>query len=216
MFQIIKYFLSPSHRSFSQNGEDLLLNQFFQGKKTGFYIDIGSHHPIILNNSYFFYRRGWKGICIEGNTQFNRLYKIFRPRDIFINAFLSDKEEELFYYQYQESVFNYLSEVKTSENDEYIMSITPIKTTTLLKVLTPYLKSIDSIDFISIDVEKSNWNVLKQIPSLPILPKIIIFESDNIGIENIVTTESYEFIKRVGYEAFAVVFNNIFFKLQTQ
>ena len=51
--------------SFSQEGEDLVLARIFEGKKNGFYVDIGAHHPTRFSNTHYFYRRGWSGINID-------------------------------------------------------------------------------------------------------------------------------------------------------
>ena len=55
--------------SFSVSGEDILLSQLLKKNPTldNSYIDIGCHDPIIRSNSYYFYLRGWRGICIDPN-----------------------------------------------------------------------------------------------------------------------------------------------------
>ncbi|WP_236263975.1 hypothetical protein, partial [Dysgonomonas sp. Marseille-P4677] len=47
--------------SFSQEGEDLVINRFLENKPMGFYIDIGAHHPLRFSNTYKFYLKGWYG-----------------------------------------------------------------------------------------------------------------------------------------------------------
>ena len=51
--------------TFSQEGEDLLINRILNNKSEGFFIDIGAHHPIRFSNTYFFYRKGWRGINVD-------------------------------------------------------------------------------------------------------------------------------------------------------
>lgn len=43
-------------------------------KKNGFYLDIGSCHSMISNNTFFFESLDWKGICVEINSEFNESY----------------------------------------------------------------------------------------------------------------------------------------------
>ncbi len=50
------------HRSYSQEGEDMLLRRIFHSKTRGCFIDIGACHPILHSNTYSFYKRGWRGI----------------------------------------------------------------------------------------------------------------------------------------------------------
>ena len=52
-----RFFNSFKNNSYSQEGEDLVLQRIFSEKKTGFYIDIGAHHPKRFSNTYFFYKK---------------------------------------------------------------------------------------------------------------------------------------------------------------
>jgi hypothetical protein len=54
-----------SKKSYSQEGEDMILNRIFEFRNSGFYIDVGAHHPMRFSNTYFFYRKGWRGINID-------------------------------------------------------------------------------------------------------------------------------------------------------
>jgi hypothetical protein len=52
--------------TFSQHGEDLWLDNYFAGRKGGFYIDIGASHPTRLSNTYKLYsEREWRGVTVE-------------------------------------------------------------------------------------------------------------------------------------------------------
>ena len=46
---------------YSQEGEDMILSKIFGGQKSGFYVDVGAHHPLRFSNTYLFYLRGWGG-----------------------------------------------------------------------------------------------------------------------------------------------------------
>ena len=51
--------------SYSQEGEDLILNRFLEDKTEGLYVDVGAHHPKRFSNTYLFYKKGWRGINID-------------------------------------------------------------------------------------------------------------------------------------------------------
>ncbi len=53
--------------SFSQYGEDLIINKILRKINIGNYLDLGSFHPIHFSNTFILYIRGWRGINIEGN-----------------------------------------------------------------------------------------------------------------------------------------------------
>ena len=61
--KIIILFGVPLH--FSSDGEDFILHKIFSKLKNGYYIDIGSHHPILHSNTFLFYLNGWRGVCVD-------------------------------------------------------------------------------------------------------------------------------------------------------
>jgi len=53
--------------------------------KDGYFVEIGSHHPITNNNTYLMEAMfGWKGIMVEYNQRFLPLYQQFRPQSLHI------------------------------------------------------------------------------------------------------------------------------------
>jgi len=51
--------------SYSFNAVDLIIDYIFKNKNNGFYLDVGSQHPISNNNTYLLFKRGWSGINID-------------------------------------------------------------------------------------------------------------------------------------------------------
>ena len=54
-----------AEKSWSQEGEDMILLRFFEYRRDGFYVDVGAHHPRRFSNTCALYRRGWHGINID-------------------------------------------------------------------------------------------------------------------------------------------------------
>jgi FkbM family methyltransferase len=71
-------------RSYSQSGEDKILRHLFNNRKqeTITYLDIGTNHPVVSNNTFLFYRTGSRGVCVEPNPRFANLIRRYRPRDV--------------------------------------------------------------------------------------------------------------------------------------
>ena len=67
--------------SYAQRFEDLYLMRCFDGRDEGFYIDIGSGHPVYDNMSFAFYLKGWNGVTVEPNPWLAGLTRAVRPRD---------------------------------------------------------------------------------------------------------------------------------------
>jgi hypothetical protein len=54
--------------------QDMFVMNLIQGSEQGYFLDIGSHNPILSNNSYALEKLGWSGICIELEDRFNNEY----------------------------------------------------------------------------------------------------------------------------------------------
>jgi FkbM family methyltransferase len=86
--KLIKLLEPGASFSFSQSGEDLIVLGLFWllGVEQPIYLDIGSNDPVILSNTYLFYRRGCSGVCVEPNPVLAALIKKKRPRDFVLAA----------------------------------------------------------------------------------------------------------------------------------
>jgi FkbM family methyltransferase len=76
----------PDTVSYAQRFEDLYVMRCFGERNDGFYIDIGSGHPVYDNMSFAFYLKGWRGITVEPNPWLARLTRAVRPRDRHVEA----------------------------------------------------------------------------------------------------------------------------------
>src|SRR5262249_32770188 len=77
-------------KSYSQEGEDMILNRIFGEKKSGFYVDVGAYHPKRFSNTYFFYKKGWRGINIDAMPGSMKPFNAKRNRDINVETPVSD------------------------------------------------------------------------------------------------------------------------------
>src|ERR1041385_1053171 len=104
----IKDELTTGHaiKSYSQEGEDMILKRIFDEKKNGFYVDVGAYHPKRFSNTYYFYKKGWRGINIDAMPGSRKAFRRQRPRDINVESPISDKHETLTYYAFDEPAIN--------------------------------------------------------------------------------------------------------------
>jgi len=210
------YFDSYALKSYSQEGEDMVLRRLFEKQKTGFYVDVGAHHPKRFSNTYFFYKLGWSGINVDAMpgsmTAFNRI----RPRDINIEKPVSNKKQLLTYYAFNEPALNGFSKELSEERDgkgSYFVKFTKdIETSTLEEILDNNLPKVQSIDFLSIDVEGLDFNVLKSTNLEKYHPKVILVEILNSSLADIQVSKIYKFLTDAGYEFYAKAVNTVIFK----
>ena len=208
------------NESFSQEGEDLILKRLFDYIKPndkGFYIDIGAHHPVRFSNTYLFYRKKWKGINIDAMPGSMQAFKKFRPRDINIEAPISDKEEILTYYIFNEPALNgfdknIADKISSDKSNEYfIKSRKKIKTIRATDLLSKHILPDQEIDFITIDVEGFDLKVLKSIDLTIYKPKVILIEINNNKFDDFLTNEANEFLGANKYTLYARTVNTSIF-----
>ncbi len=83
-----RLFLPDAQTGYSQFGEDLIVNFLFNslGIQQPTYLDIGANHPRFISNTYFFYKRGGRGVLVEPNPRLSKMLKTVRPRDVVLEV----------------------------------------------------------------------------------------------------------------------------------
>lgn len=202
--------------SYSQEGEDLVLKRIFEGKRDGFYVDIGAHHPVRFSNTYLFYKLGWKGINIDAMPGSMKAFRSKRPRDINIEVPISQKEEEITYYMFNEPALNGFSEdISRSRNTlpgYKIINELKMKTQRLDEILGKEMGKNQNIDFMSIDVEGLDLEVLKSNNWSIFSPSIILVEILESNLETVHGSKTYSFLNEQNYELFGKTVNTYIFK----
>jgi FkbM family methyltransferase len=79
----------------SQYDEEIFIRDFFDGKRHGFFVDVGANDYKKYNNTYYLENvLGWSGIAIDALDEFARGYAAHRPRTQFFSFFVSDTSDE--------------------------------------------------------------------------------------------------------------------------
>lgn len=183
---IKKYIFRKFNVSFANSGEDILLNKLLSRHyKNRFYVDIGAYHPWRLSNTYFFYLRGWRGICVDANPEAIRKFKQARPLDICVNNGVSDEKSKLKYYALRDEFatmnsFDYTAIEKEGLVDK-IKEVVSVDCITLESLLDQYLPEPNyKIDFLSLDVEGFDLKVLRGNNWSKYRPTVLCVESNRL------------------------------------
>jgi FkbM family methyltransferase len=206
--------------SYGQDGEDMVLSGFLRGKNNGFYVDVGAHHPKRYSNSYKFYRTGWKGINIDPVPGMKKIFDKERPRDINLEIGVGQNSQDLNYYIFNEPALNSFDErVLKIYKDHKVFKMIDQKKIAVLplsEILDKNLSDATEIDFLNIDVEGLDYEVLQSNNWKKYRPKIILCEvplgSDG-SVKAILNSDIYYFLQAQGYELVAKTCNTMFFGL---
>ena len=192
-YYLIKSKYRTKKKTYSQFGEDLIINNFFKNF-VGKYVDIGCYHPIKYNNTLLLYEKGWTGINIDLNQTSIDLFNVVRKNDSNILACLSDKEEEVVVYF--DNKFSALNSIYTKNLDKF-----DIKDFKKIKVKTKIFSNLvkDNFDFLNIDCEGNDYKILRSIDLKKYNPKLICIEisskEDKKSILEYLNTYTYELIE---------------------
>jgi FkbM family methyltransferase len=179
-----------SKASYSQSGEDLIIDYFFEsiGIKQPAYIDIGANHPEKGNNTYLFYLKGSRGICIEPDITLIPALKKVRPRDLVLNLGISIEAEDFAdFYFFKEhhhawNTFSKADAVKKSEESGLPFYSTKVKLDTIKNITQKY--QFEKVNYLSIDVEGLDLEILKSIDFGWLKPELICVETIAFSMTN--------------------------------
>ncbi len=117
---------------------------------------------------------------------------------------------------FNEPALNCFSEELKSEREKYahyhLIKEVKLETFPLKEIFDKYLPINQNIDFLSIDVEGLDYQVLKSNDWNKYRPKIILVEEFNFNIENKEDLNIYKYIQQMNYFLFAKTVNTLIFK----
>jgi FkbM family methyltransferase len=199
---------------FGQDGEDLILNRLLDGQSLGFYVDVGAHHPIRFSNTYLFYQRGWRGINIDAMPGAMKQFNKVRPRDINIECGVAGKAGKLMYHSFNEPALNTFdaAEAKLKNKEPYQMIETiEVAVERLDALLARYLPVGQQIDFLSVDVEGKDEEVLRSNDWNRYRPRFILAETLRTDMLTLGGCPVVQFLGTVGYTPVGKAYNTTFF-----
>ena len=203
--------------SYSQEGEDLVLKRLFEGRKDGFYVDIGAHHPYRFSNTALFYENGWRGINIDPNPGTAILFDRYRPRDVNLELAINNTSEPLDFYIFNEPALNTFDSEAAAEHIssskwELVHKIS-VQQKTLSEVLDRHLPQGVKIDFMTIDVEGIGYDVLTSNDWNKYLPDVVLIEVwGDQTLKSLLSMPESEFLSSYGYQLIAKTVNTAFFQ----
>jgi FkbM family methyltransferase len=209
--------LNPnSTTSYSQEGEDLVLRRFLEERRSGFYVDVGAHHPTKFSNTHFFYELGWRGINIEPAPDAVAQFDKVRPRDINIGLGVAEAAGELTYYVFDEPALNTfdktLKEEREARTSYRVIRTTKIRVDRLDRILQQRLPAGQAIDFMSIDVEGLDLQVLRSNDWNAHRPQFVLAEALDFNLEQAAKHPLWMYMHSVRYELVAKTLNTLFYR----
>ena len=196
----------PKLRFTAQDGEDILLAQFFGYKSNGYFVEIGAYDGLYLSNSYFFEQIGWRGLLVEPLPTQSAACKLNRPGSVVIQAALGKRQgqvtlTELVGQEGLETLSYVGSPTRAVEKGQRLANQTrthQVSLRTFEDVAEEAgLRPGHPIDFISIDCEGMDFEILQSIDLTKWQPHLLIIESIDQTLLNYLAERGYQPMLRI-------------------
>lgn len=201
--------------SWSQEGEDMILRRLFESRGPGFYVDVGAHDPFRFSNTCYFHRRGWRGINIDANPSAIEGFRKHRPLDVNLCFGIAESPGTLTLHRFDEPALDTfdptLAAARSTMPGYRLVERVEVEVRRLDDVLAAHLPEGQEIDYLTVDVEGFDLQVLRSNEWTRFRPKVLLVEVRGTTIDALDGDPSYRFVCSVGYRAVAKTVNTVIF-----
>lgn len=183
----------------SQSDEELIIRDFFQDRRKGFFLDVGCAWPMKYNNTYYLEARlNWRGIGIDGLPDFAAAWQQKRKRSKFFNYIVTDHSgtTETFY---RAELLGISSTRPLPDPGGKPIKYDEIKVPTITLNELLRKQGVTKIDFVSMDIEGGELLALAGFDIDRFKPELLCIEAHVGNREKILTyfaAHGYERIER--------------------
>jgi FkbM family methyltransferase len=165
--------------SFAQNFEDVVLWRLFGERTTGTYVDVGAADPVLDSVTKVFYDVGWRGLNIEPAPHYATKLALARPEDVNLQVCAGAEQGLVMLHVVEDTGLSSIStEVIRAIDSQVLTSINlPVAVERLDSLMSQAGLRPDDIQFLKIDVEGAEDDVLRGIDFATWRPWVVIVEA---------------------------------------
>jgi len=141
---------------YSHANEEIVIRDFFQDRRHGFFLDVGCGLPVQDSNTFYLEERlGWTGFGVDALPEFTRKWRRRRPNSRFFNFLVTDHADSVEVFFRAELRVRDISSMEKPDKgpggDTVESEEIQVPTTTLTKLLDD--NGVSKVDLLSIDIE---------------------------------------------------------------
>ncbi|WP_374653209.1 FkbM family methyltransferase [Dongia sp.] len=189
--------------SYSSFGEDRLILKFLAKQPAGFYVDVGAHAPIDYSNTYALYRRGWRGLAIDPDPEAIAAFGKERPEDITLQVAVGSKPGKVTLHLFNDRSMNTVDDTlfeKTLDNPrKRHQGDIVVERRTLANILARHVPPGRQVDFLNVDCEGADLDVLRSNDWARFHPRLVAVEDLELDLERVTESRIFRFLRPLGY-----------------
>jgi len=199
-------------KSYGDYETDLAIQKYFEPGYIGTCVDIGAGMGTERSNTYYFEKNRWTCLCIEPNPSLYSHMRMYRRLALNVACSNYDKQSVPFQvyvvnHDNQEAISSLVVDQRLVEshkgiiNKSYEIQVEVKKLDTILSRI-----NIEKIDFISIDTEGTELDVLRGFDIERWSPKLLVVENnfEDRGLREYFSKFGYILSERIGVNDFYV------------
>ncbi|MDP6979188.1 MAG: FkbM family methyltransferase [Myxococcota bacterium] len=182
-------------KRYSQANEELIIRDFFQDRRDGFYLDVGCAFPVQFSTTYYLEKHlAWRGIGIDALDIYAKNWKLLRPKSQFFTFYVDDHSDDIKTF-YRAGVPALSSGIKDRvfNGRKLNQREVEVQTITLNKLLE--LNGVEKVDFLSMDIEEAEPAALRGFDIERYAPELVCIEATPS-----IREEIHAYFEEHGYE----------------
>ncbi len=169
--------LASGEKLYSQFDEELVIRDFFQDRRDGFFLDVGCADPRVGSTTYYLEKHlGWSGIGIDALAEHAPAWEEHRPRSRFFAYLVSDHSDTVeSFYRAGARDLSSTEKDRVFKGRQLQTREMQVPTITLNKLLDA--NGVTEIDFLSMDIEGSEPPALAGFDIDRFRPELVCIEA---------------------------------------
>jgi FkbM family methyltransferase len=193
------------HRAiFPDVAETRLKEEFFGAARTGYFVDVGANDPEYMSQSWHLERLGWRGVLVEPQPALAQKLREQRQAQVFACACSSPSNAG-------KMLRLHVAGLHSSLNPDFFVAgmrkedVIEVPVRTLDDILEE-ARAPTPLDFLSIDVENHEIEVLSGLTLTRWQPRLILIEdlALNLKLHRLLTSRCYKWVRRTGINGWYV------------
>jgi len=189
-------------RRYSVFDEELIIRDFFQDRRDGFFVDVGCAWPLRASNTAYLEKHlGWSGIAIDALAEYGPAWEAERPRSRFFAYLVTDRSdvEASFYRSADTGLSSTDEDLAAGEVFGAVLDTEEMRVPTITLDDLLDREGVTKVDLLAMDIEGHEPKALAGFDIERFRPDLVVIERP-VAPDTKARSEVYRYFEAHGYE----------------